>query len=294
VLLAATGLAVLAGTLAMTVAGPCEVESAYFCARVVPDEQRLSGRTLVLDTLAHSYVDLDDPTYLRFGYVKVLGDVADVIAPPGEPIDAVHLGGGGFTMPRYVQATRPGSDNLVLELDPEMVQLAEDRLGLVLTDDLRAVTGDARVNLRRLADGAADLVIGDAFGGLAVPWHLATAEFAREVQRVLRPDGIYALNVIDRPPSRFLSAEVATLRSVFAHVALVAPPERIALEQGGNVVILSSDAPLPERAVAERLSAREAADVVVGSPDEIDRVVGAERVLTDEFAPVDQLITTRR
>jgi MFS family permease/SAM-dependent methyltransferase len=294
VVLAATGFAVLAGGLAMTVSGPCEVESAYFCARVVPDEQRLSGRTLVLDTLSHSYVDLDDPTYLRFGYVQVLGDVADVIAPPGEPIDVVHVGGGGFTMPRYVEATRPGSDNVVFELDPEMVQLAQDRLGLVLTDELRAVTGDARVNLRRLDDGVADLVIGDAFGGLAVPWHLATVEFAREVQRVLRPDGIYALNVIDHPPSRLLSAEVATLRSVFDHVALVAPPARIALERGGNVVILASDSPLPEHAVAERISARDGPDVVVGSPGELDRVVGDEAVLTDEFAPVDQLITTRR
>lgn len=293
-LLGGTGLAVVAGGLALSVPGPCEVESAYFCARVVADDQRPSGRTLVLDTLQHSYVDLEDPTYLRFGYVQVLGDVVDEIAPPGDPIHTVHVGGGGFTMPRYVQATRPGSLDVVLELDPEMVELAQAELGLVLDDRLQVLTGDARVNVRRLPDGSADLVIGDAFGGLAVPWHLATAEFARDVQRVLRPGGVYALNVIDLPPDRFLRAEVATLRSVFEHVALVAPPERLAFERGGNVIILASDEPLPVDGLAARISARGGSDVVVDAPDELDRIVGSHRVLTDEFAPVDQLLTTGR
>ena len=41
---------------------PCEEETAYHCARVVADPARDSGRVLMLDTLRHSYVDLDDPT----------------------------------------------------------------------------------------------------------------------------------------------------------------------------------------------------------------------------------------
>ena len=60
-----------------------------------------------------------------------------------------------------------------------------------------------------------------------MPWHLATREFAADVARVLRPDGIFAQNVIDQPPLRFLGAEVATLREVFAHVAVLAPPAAV-------------------------------------------------------------------
>ena len=54
------------------------------------------------------------------------------LRPAGERIDAVHVGGGGFTMPRYLEATRPGSDSVVLELDPGVVELAEDELGAAL------------------------------------------------------------------------------------------------------------------------------------------------------------------
>ena len=92
----ASGAAVLAGP-------PCDVETAYFCA--AGRGRRGSGRRrriLWLDDLRHAYVDLDDPTYLEFPYTQLLGDVVDAMAPAGEPIDAVHLGGGGFTIPRYV------------------------------------------------------------------------------------------------------------------------------------------------------------------------------------------------
>jgi spermidine synthase len=241
--------------------------------------------------MINSYVDLDDPTYLELTYAQVLADVLDSIAPTGVPLVAVHVGGGGFTMPRYLEATRQGSDNLVLELDPVIVELAEDELGLVLSESLRAETGDARVNLAEVGDDAADVVIGDAFGGQAVPWHLTTEEFTRDVARVLRPGGVYAINVIDHPPLGFARAELATLRAVFEHVAVVAPAERLAGEEGGNFVVLGSDTPLPVAEIAERNAARGDDDQVLVDPVEIDRWIGGADVLTDEHAPVDQLLT---
>jgi spermidine synthase len=289
--LVSAGVAVAAIGLALVADGPCETETEYFCARVEVDDERSTGRTLWLDTLQHSYVDLDDPTYLRFSYVQLLGDLADTMAPPGEPLDVVHIGGGGFTFPRYVDATRPGSDNLVLELDDGIVELAQDQLGLRLSPSLRAVTGDARVNLRDVPDDSADLVVGDAFGGEAVPWHLTTVELTRDVQRVLRDDGIYAVNVIDHPPLGFARAEVATLAAVFEHVAVIGPADRVAGEVGGNLVLLASDAPLPLDALLAANRARGDDDVAVSGPDAIADWIGGADVLTDEHAPVDQLLT---
>ena len=46
--------------------GPCDVETTYHCAKIIVDPTRPGGRLLVLDTIANSYVDLDDPTYLEF------------------------------------------------------------------------------------------------------------------------------------------------------------------------------------------------------------------------------------
>lgn len=292
VLVAGVALVVASSTLAVATPGRCDVETAYFCATVVTDPERASGRTLVLDTLQHSYVDLADPTSLRFGYVRIMSDLVDA-APPG-PVRVVHVGGGGFTLPRYVDHVRPGSDNLVLELDPGLVDLARDELGLVLHDRLRVLSGDARTNLRAVPDASTDLVVGDAFGGVAVPWHLTTVEFVRDVARVLDEGGIYAINVIDAPPFDFLRAEVATVAAVFDHVALVAPAGRLEGGRGGNVVVLGSDRPIPVDALDRANAARNGVDQVMVDRVAVARFVADARVLTDDRAPVDQLLTTPR
>ena len=194
--------AVASSALAVAAPRPCDVESAYFCVNVIVDPDRPSGRVLLLDDLRHSYVDLDDPTYLGLSYARTMSDVVAALAPPGAPIAAVHIGGGGFTMPRYLASTRPGTTNTVLELDPTLVDVAEDDLGLERSPDLHIVTGDARVHLRDVATDSTDLVIGDAFGGQAVPWHLTTREFVVDIERVLGDDGVYAINLIDQPAAR--------------------------------------------------------------------------------------------
>jgi spermidine synthase len=291
VIVAGVTVAVLSAGVAVLADGPCEVESAYFCVRVDEDPERSSGRILWLDTLRHSYVDLDDPTHLEFMYTQVLGDVVDSLAPSGEAIDAVHVGGGGFTIPRYLAATRPGSANLVLELDPEVVDLAEDELGLRIGEDLRVITGDARIEVADLRSDSADLVVGDAFGGRAVPWHLTTREFVTDLDRVLRGGGILAQNIIDLPPLGFLRAELATMRDVFEHVAVIAPAPRLAGEEGGNFVVVASDRPLPLDAIERANAARGDDDRVLGAPAALDQFIGGADVLTDEHAPVDQLIS---
>ncbi|MGH3442891.1 MAG: fused MFS/spermidine synthase [Nitriliruptorales bacterium] len=291
------GTAVVIGVLAVgtvaAVPGACDRESPYFCASVIPEDDDPSRRLLLLDTVRHSYVDVDDPTHLQFTYAQTMSDVLATLAPPGEPLDVLHVGGGGFTMPRYVRATRPGSRNVVLELDPMLVRIAEDELGLERGPDLQVITGDARLTLAGQPEGAFDVVIGDAFGGLAVPWHLTTVEFLTDLRARLRPGGVYAMNLIDYPPLGFARAEVATLRAVFDHVAVLAPPDRLSGDDGGNFVVVASDAPLGLEAILGRNAARgdnEAALVEC----ELDAFVGDAAVLTDDHAPVDQLLTTRR
>ncbi|HVM00419.1 MAG TPA: fused MFS/spermidine synthase [Egibacteraceae bacterium] len=283
-------LAVVAGGLALLLPSPCDFESAYFCARVDAAEDRDSGRVLVLDRLRHSYVDLDDPRHLGFGYTQVFADVIDASTAPREPVAALHIGGGGFSMPRYLAAERPGSDSLVLELDPMLVAVARNELGLQTGPDLRVETGDARLGVAAQPAARWDVVIGDAFGGLAVPWHLTTAEFVHDVRATLRPGGVYMINVIDFPPSRFARAEAATLAAVFDHVALVAPLRRILGAEGGNFVLVGSDAPIDAEAIRREIDARGGdEEVVTGS--RYEEFVGSARVLTDDHAPVDQLLT---
>ena len=297
-MLASLLVAVTAGPLGIGLGSPCDSESAYFCARVEGDPARPSARALVLDTITQSRVDLEDPTYLGARYAEELAAVVDAFRPAGQPIEALHVGGGGFTMPRYIRATRPGSRGAVLELDPNVVRLARRRLGLVLDADLSVLTGDARVSIRALPPGRRfDLVIGDAFGGLTVPWHLTTVEFLDEVRARLRPGGVYALNIIDLPPLGFARAEAATLLASFRHVAVLAPRGYLAGGAGGNFVFAASDRPLPldaMRAQRARRGVRAGREpTVVADRAAVAAFAGGARPLRDDFAPVDQLLTPR-
>lgn len=280
---------VVGAALTAVVPERCPDSSVYFCARVEHDPNRPSGRVLRLDTLRHSYVDLADPTHLEFSYARSIAAVVDGL-PPG-PQRALHIGGGGFTIPRWLEATRPGSTNVVLEVDPALVDLARRELGLRTGPALRVVEGDARLNVGAQSSRAFDVVVGDAFGSEAVPWHLATREMVAEVQRVLRPGGVYVLNVIDRPPQRFLKAEAATLAAVFPYVVLVATADEVAGEEGGNHVLVASEEPLDLEGLGRRLTHRKDPQVAIAGA-QLDGFVGGAEVLTDDYAPVDQLITS--
>ncbi|MGZ8734381.1 MAG: fused MFS/spermidine synthase [Acidimicrobiia bacterium] len=281
--------AVGGGALATVVHEPCQVESAYFCMRVEHDPTRATGRTLWLDDLRHSYVDLDDPTHLEFDYAKSVADAVDSARPGSAPLDALYVGGGGFTLPRYYAATRPGSRATVLELDPAVPKIARERLELETSDALRVELGDARIKIRSSPADSADLVVGDAFGGLSVPWHLTTREFVSEVRRVLRPDGVYVINLIDYPSFRFARAELATLREQFRWVGAIASPLKFAQKVGGNVVLVASDR-TPDEAALEAAVAMHADTLEAGA--DLDAFIADAPVLTDDYAPVDQWLVT--
>jgi hypothetical protein len=286
---ALAAIAVVAGVLAATAAAAgtrCTTESVYYCARVESDSARPGGRVLVLDDLRHSYVDLDDPRHLEFAYTRWMGDTLDTMRPAGTALDTVFIGGGGFTLPRYVRATRPGSTARVLEVDGQLVDLARERLGLRTGRDLTVHVGDARVTLRDEPADSADVVVGDAFGSRSVPWHLATAEFVTDIRRVLRDDGIYLLNVIDYGDLDLLRAEARTLLDQFADVALVAVPDAgTGRPGGGNNVLIASDRPLPRDAGSTAQGAR------TYDRAALEALVGDADPLTDDAAPADQLIT---
>lgn len=278
--------AVILAVPSVALAGPCELETRFSCASVDVDSDNSSGRILLLDSFTNSYVDLDDPTELAFTYTRFFASVIDSTLPAG-PLDAVHVGGGGYTMPRWLEATRPGSTSIVLELDPALEDLAEERLGLEPSPGITTVTGDAGTSLRALPADSADVVIGDAFTGLTVPWHLTTVEFLTEVDDVLRPGGLYQVNVIDRGQLAFLRAQAASIAEVFPEVAVITLPER--LESGGNFVVVGSPSPVNASAIREDAASR-GLDVIVLQGAELDALIDGARPLVDDFAPVDQLL----
>lgn len=294
---AAAGLAALA---LVVVRGPCQWETAYSCAAVEVDPDNADGRTLVLDQLRHSYVDLADPTNLQFRYIRDFAAVIEVQARPG-PTTSLAIGGGGFTMPRYLAATRPGSTSIVYEIDDALFDIGRQELGLdpdaFEPSTISIVTDDARIALQRRLERASsrsvepiDVVIGDAFSGTAVPWHLTTREFMLALRSAMADDGVYVLNVIDYDRRRFVRAEVATARDVFDNVAVVAPESTLhQSNSGGNFVVVATDAAIDRDAVEAALDQRDSESVVLDGPDLTDWL-GSSPILVDDYAPVDQML----
>lgn len=278
---AATTLVVLAiGGLGVFAFEPaCEYETRYACASVRVDDDDPSRRSLYLDAAHHARLDVDDPTHLGIRYVRLFADVADAL--PAGPLDVLHIGGGGFTFPGYLGAERPGTRQHVLEIDAGVVDIARERLGLETGPDLTVDVGDARTALPGLAGGAYDLVVGDAFSGQSVPWHLTTVEVAEQLERVLRDGGVYVVNVIDGGSNGFARAELATLREVFDHVAVILPDARPP-GRPRNQVLVASDAPLPRLVI-------DPADGVPLDERSVPAYVDGADPLTDDHAPVDQL-----
>lgn len=186
--------------------------------------------------LRQSFVDLDDPTHLELPYTHAVADAVDTAFPAHRPLCAVHVGGGGMTLPRWLGATRPGSTSLVLEPDAAVADAAAS-LGEVDGVELRVV--DGRAGLMQVATRSQDLVVGDAFQGRTVPAVLLEDAHVRQVSRVLGAGGAYVLNIIDDPPFALARAALGPILGHWPQVGLIADPTLLAGHHGGNVIVVA-------------------------------------------------------
>jgi spermidine synthase len=259
-------------------------------AELVPDLDRADAWLLFIDGVPQSGVDLADPGYLEFEYVRRIGHAADLAFPPGTPLRVLHLGGGALTLPRYLAHTRPGSRQLVAEVDDTLTELVREQLPLPAGHRIRVRAADARAVAESVRAASYDLVIADVFAGAVTPAHLTTAEFAAATARALRPGGVYAVNVAagqlpsaGAPPRESLSgarSAVATVRSVYKETAMIAESSVLRGRRRGNLVILASDQPLPEQALARAVAGDPFPARVVAGEDLLRFISGAP-VVTD-------------
>ncbi|MCU1512943.1 MAG: spermine synthase [Microbacteriaceae bacterium] len=219
-----------------------------FTAVIEPDRWTPGSFTLIVDGTPQSHVNLDDPGQLFFEYVQRIGHIIDQLRMPGEPITAVHLGAGALTLPRYVEATRPGSRQQVIELESDLVDFVREHLPLQRQASIRIRYGDAREVLGRLPAGLrgeADLVVVDVFSGARTPAHVTSLEFYTEAVALLKPDGVIAVNAADGPGLAFARSQAATLLSATGDVAILADSQILKGKRFGNVVLVASKTALP-------------------------------------------------
>jgi len=274
----------------------CLQESNYYCIRVqdkTKDGHRV--KALVLDNLVHSYVSLEDPTFLVANYQKIFADVATYAAQQNPSLRALFIGGGGYVMPQYLEEMYPQSTLEVIEIDPEVTRVVFEYLGLSPDTSIVTHNEDARMVVPKLPEGQYDMVIGDAFNDLSVPYHLTTMEFNEQIRVLLKDNGIYAVNVVDKLHSgRFLRAYVNTLQQTFSYIYLICDGPEWEDDNRKPHVVVGSFQPLSD-AVLRDANAQAGQSYLTShiTPDDtlISWLDAQENVfLTDDYAPVDNLV----
>jgi spermidine synthase len=289
---AGAALALFAGAIGLlsaqqALASNCLYESNYFCINV-EDYQDGNGevRKLLLDRLVHSYSNLNDPTDLVYGYEQSYAAAVEPMVERKPNLDALFIGGGGYTFPRYLEAILPASNLTVAEIDPAVTEVAHEMLGLRRDTAIQTYNVDARIFLQENGKANSyDLVFGDAFNDYSVPYHLTTIEFDQMVKNVLRDDGMYIANLVDYgQEGHFLRAYVRTVQKVFSNVAVLPYQEAWRESIRNTFVVLASDAPLP----LEHL----AGQTLVLSTEELEEYLSMEEplILRDDYVPVDNLL----
>ncbi|HYI34167.1 MAG TPA: fused MFS/spermidine synthase, partial [Glaciibacter sp.] len=216
-------------------------------AVIEPDRFTPGSYQLIVDGTPQSHVNVEHPGELFFEYVQRIGHVIDLLGDPGEPITAVHLGGGALTLPRYVEATRPGSRQQVVELESDLIDFVRACLPWDKRAQLRVRHGDAREVLGKLPAGlrgAVDLVVVDIFSGARTPAHVTSREFYELAAPLLSPRGLLTVNVADGPGLAFARGQAATLAAVFPHVIGLAETQVLKGRRFGNIVFVAAHTPI--------------------------------------------------
>lgn len=262
-----------------------------FVAEIAADRWVPGAYTLTVDGTPQSHVNLDDPTQLFFEYVQRMGHVIDQIGRPGEPLTAVHFGAGGLTLPRYLEATRPGSRQQVIELETDLVDLVRAELPWSRSAQIRIRHGDARAVLEKLPAGlrgTVDVAIVDVFSGSRTPAHVTSIEFYSGIVALLSARGIMLVNIADGnissgPTLSFARGQAATLSAAIGHVAVLAETQILKGKRFGNFVLVGSASPLPFEWMPRLLAAGPHPSKIVAGAELISFIGGAA-VVTDATA----------
>ncbi len=264
---------------------PCLRETNYYCIKV--EERSENVRALILDRLVHSVNNLEDVTELYYDYEQIYaGVMAGLFEAESRP-RVLTLGGGGYNFPRYLEVIFPGSRLDVVEIDPGVTETAHSELGLAEDTTITTFNDDARRFMFYLPEGMQyDVILGDVFNDLSVPYHLTTLEFDRQIADRLAPGGIYMLNLIDGQELGFLRALVHTLRQVFPYVYVSPTEAGLGERERQTYVILAAREPLDSLLNSDALAGR------FVTPEALQEAMDARPpvLLTDDHAPVDNLL----
>lgn len=242
-------------------------------------EYRLA-RVMSLDNKLDSamYLDSDE---LVFDYTKYYR-LVEAYHPDIKKI--LVIGGAGYSVPKDFLKRGVAVD--VVEIDPALTQLAEKYFNLQPTSYplLTIFHEDGRTFLNRQTTQQYDAIMLDAFKSYSIPYQLTTTEAVSRMKQLLKPNGIIMANVIGSAQGekgQFLQWEYQTLRQHFPVVDLYLVSQPTAGREIQNLMLIGAfnEANQPFNP-----------EVAGYLKHKWQQPIQGGKVLTDDFAPVDQLM----
>jgi hypothetical protein len=231
------------------------------------DGNRPSGRLLRQGEMDASYIDLADVSHLEFDYLRWMR----LVLRASRARRVLHIGGGACALPRALAAGDPGGKQLVCEVDPDVLAIAREHLGLRRAPGLRVRRAEGRAFVASQPDSSWEAVVIDAFVGAAVPPRLITTEALRDVARVAP---LTLVNVVDNRAGRAVRVVAAGLAAAYPQIWGLSG-------RGGNTVVIGACAGHDlDRVAAE--AARDRSPARLLTPRLLTQLVDATPPLRDE------------
>lgn len=196
---------------------------------------------LSLGGAEQSHVNVAHPEEIFYEYLRRLANFIDQLKSPAEPLRVLHLGAGALTLARYIEQLRPGSNQIAVDLERELLDFVLESLPVNRPEGLSTLIGDAREVLsNELAGSEFDVIVLDIFSGSGAPAHLTVPEFYAEMDALLAPGGMVLVNVGDDPPFAFADSQIKALADVFPTVMASAPTEIFSRKYPGNMIVAAT------------------------------------------------------
>mgnify|MGYP001764558352 CR=1 FL=1 len=256
------------------------------------------ARHLRFDRSHQSAISLEDPYESRIRYPDYM-HLAMALKPDAERVLVLGLGGGAIT--KRFWRDYPGVTVDTVEIDPVVAEVARKYFWLPEDERSRVYIEDARRYVQSTGE-TYDIVIVDAYYADALPFHLTTDEFLREIKAVMAPDGVLAYNVISTTEghgSDLFRSMYRTAEGVWNDIWVfpIGIGEDGVAETRRNIIVLATDTRVTEDVLRDTIASRvdgmvsidgfaEMADDLYVAPVEVADVP----LLTDSHAPTVSLI----
>lgn len=272
-----------------------EKNSLYQFIRVLEDSARRERYVLVDNTrkLPQGGINIDDPEKLLFEYTRL--SFVSLAFLDREPGDVLFVGLGAGVMPRYLSRYYGNTDIDVVEIDPDIFEVAKLHFQFVEKERMKVHIADGRVFIKRVPKKY-DLIFLDAYRGDHIPFHLTTREFLKEVKKKLNDGGVVVSNILSEANNKYFWSMIKTYRKVFPQLYIFKGEE-----SRNHIFVATGDGKrLKERLIlakAEKVQSAKEMDISLQRmPWDYEKYMNLSRydwsrakVLTDDFAPVNLL-----